>query len=48
MIEMIDASTGGLVFRAIFDGLVAGSVDVDDINNGLREMFAYWPQDCAN
>lgn len=48
MIDMIDESSGGLIFRAIFDGLVAGSVDVDDVNNGLREMFSYWPQDCAN
>jgi hypothetical protein len=47
MIDMIDMSTGGLVFRAIADGIVAGSVTVDSINDGLQEMFSYWPKDCG-
>ncbi len=47
MIDMIDTSTGGLVFRAIADGITQGTVTVDKINEGLQEMFSYWPTDCG-
>jgi hypothetical protein len=47
MVDMIDMSTGGLVFRAIADGIIVSSVEVSDIDRGLREMFSYWPLDCG-
>jgi hypothetical protein len=46
MIDMIDTATGGLVFRATADGITAGSVTVNNIEEGLREVFSYWPKDC--
>jgi hypothetical protein len=47
MIDMIDTATGGLVFRATADGITAGSVTVNNIEEGLREVFSYWPKDCG-